>query len=79
LRPLQRLATPLTKLIAPGGCIILSGILRSQANATIASYHGLVLERRTDIEGWTTLIMRKPRRRTARVVRRRPGQLFIGA
>jgi ribosomal protein L11 methyltransferase len=79
LRPLQRLATPLTKLIAPGGCIILSGILRSQANATIASYHGLVLERRTDIEGWTTLIMRKPRRRSVRVVRRGPGQLFIGA
>jgi ribosomal protein L11 methyltransferase len=62
LRPLQRFATPLTKLIAPGGCIILSGILRSQANATIAAYHGLVLERRTDIEDWTTLVMRKRRR-----------------
>jgi ribosomal protein L11 methyltransferase len=62
LRPLQRFATPLTKLIAPGGCIILSGILRSQANATIAAYHGLVLERRTDIEDWATLVMRKRRR-----------------
>jgi len=59
LRPLQRFATPLTKLVAPGGCIILSGILKSQANATIAAYHGLVLERRIDIEGWTTLIMKK--------------------
>jgi len=59
LRPLQRLATPLTKLVASGGCIILSGILRSQANAVIAAYHGLVLERRVDIEGWTTLIMKK--------------------
>jgi ribosomal protein L11 methyltransferase len=59
LRPLQRFATPLTKLVAPGGCIILSGILKSQANAVIAAYHGLVLERRIDIEGWTTLIMRK--------------------
>jgi ribosomal protein L11 methyltransferase len=59
LRPLQRFATPLTKLVAPGGCIILSGILRSQANAVIAAYHGLVLERRIDIDGWTTLIMRK--------------------
>ena len=73
LRPLQRFATPLTKLIAPGGCIILSGILRSQANAAIAAYHGLVLERRIDIEGWATLMMRKPRRRSVRVVRRRPG------
>jgi ribosomal protein L11 methyltransferase len=59
LRPLQRFATPLTNLIAPGGCIILSGILKSQANAVIAAYHGLVLERRIDIDGWTTLIMKK--------------------
>jgi ribosomal protein L11 methyltransferase len=59
LRPLQRFATPLTKLLAPGGRIILSGILRSQANAVIAAYHGLVLERRIEIDGWTTLIMKK--------------------
>jgi ribosomal protein L11 methyltransferase len=59
LRPLQRFATPLTKLVAPGGCIILSGILKSQANAVIAAYHGLVLERCIDIEGWTTLVMKK--------------------
>jgi ribosomal protein L11 methyltransferase len=72
LRPLQRFATPLTKLIAPGGCIILSGILRSQANATIAAYHRLVLERRIDIEGWTTLVMRKPQRRSVRVARCSP-------
>ena len=72
LRPLQRFATPLTKLVAPGGRIILSGILRSQANAVIAAYHGLVLERRTDIEGWTTLVMRNAAHRGIRVVRRRP-------
>ncbi len=59
LRPLQRFASPLTKLVVPGGCIILSGILRSQANAALASYHRLLLERRIDIDGWTTLIMRK--------------------
>ena len=59
LRPLQRFATPLAKLLAPGGRIILSGILRSQANAVIAAYHGLVLERRIEIDGWTTLIMKK--------------------
>jgi ribosomal protein L11 methyltransferase len=59
LRPLQRFATPLTKLVAPGGCIILSGMLKSQANAAIASYHRLKLERRIEIDGWTTLIMIK--------------------
>ena len=59
LRPLQRFATPLAKLLAPGGRIILSGILKSQANAVIASYHRLTLERRIEIDGWTTLIMKK--------------------
>jgi ribosomal protein L11 methyltransferase len=59
LRPLQRFATPLTNLMAPGSSIILSGILRSQVNAVIASYHRLVLERRIEIEGWTTLVMKK--------------------
>jgi ribosomal protein L11 methyltransferase len=59
LRPLQRFATPLTKLVAPGGCIVLSGILRSQANAVIASYYRLTLERRIEIDGWTTLVMIK--------------------
>ena len=62
LRPLQRFATPLTQLLAPGGRLILSGILRSQANAARASYHRLVLERRIDIDEWTTLVMKKPRR-----------------
>jgi ribosomal protein L11 methyltransferase len=59
LRPLQRFATPLTQLIAPGGRIVLSGILRSQANAALASYHRLTLERRIEIDGWTTLVMIK--------------------
>jgi ribosomal protein L11 methyltransferase len=59
LRPLQRLATPLTRLAAPGAHIVLSGILQSQANATITSYSRLTLERRIEIDGWTTLIMRK--------------------
>ncbi len=70
LRPLQRLATPLAGVIAPAGRLVLSGILKSQANAAIAAYHGLVLEHRTDIDGWTTLTMKKPYRR-ARVVPRR--------
>jgi ribosomal protein L11 methyltransferase len=70
LRPLQRFATPLTKLIAPGGRLILSGILNTQANAAMAAYHGLVLEHRTTIDGWTTLVLKKPHQH-GRVVRRR--------
>jgi ribosomal protein L11 methyltransferase len=56
LGPLQRMATPLRRLAAPDARIILSGVLPSQANAVIASYRPLALERRTDIDGWSTLV-----------------------
>jgi ribosomal protein L11 methyltransferase len=57
LGPLKRMATPLRRLAAPGGCIVLSGILRAQANAVIAAYRPLALQRRLDIDGWTTLVL----------------------
>jgi ribosomal protein L11 methyltransferase len=57
LRPLQRLAAPLTRLTAPGARVVLSGLLASQANAAIAAYRGLALERRIDLDGWTTLVL----------------------
>jgi len=64
LGPLQRIAAPLRHLTAPGARIVLSGILPSQANAVIAVYRPLALERRIDIDGWTTLIFaRRTRRR----------------
>jgi ribosomal protein L11 methyltransferase len=59
LGPLQRLAAPLTGLIAPGGRIILSGLLASQGNAALSAYRPLVLERRINLDGWTTLVMRR--------------------
>jgi ribosomal protein L11 methyltransferase len=60
LAPLQRLAVPLTRLAAPGARVVVSGLLSSQANAAIAAYHALVLERRIVLDGWTTLVMRRP-------------------
>jgi ribosomal protein L11 methyltransferase len=57
LAPLSRLASPLRRRIALGGRIVLSGLLSSQANAAIAAYHGLALERRVDIDGWVTLTL----------------------
>jgi len=59
LRPLQRLAAPLMRLTAPGARVILSGLLPSQANAVLAAYHRLKLERRIVCDGWTTLILRR--------------------
>ncbi len=48
LKPLQRIAAPLRNLLAPGGRLILSGILPSQANAAMAVYRPLVLGERLD-------------------------------
>jgi ribosomal protein L11 methyltransferase len=59
LGPLKRLATPLRRLAAPRARLVLSGVLPSQANAVIASYSPLVLERRFEIDGWTTLVFRR--------------------
>ena len=73
LRPLQRLATPLTQLTAPDARVVLSGLLPSQANAAIAAYHGLKLERRIDLDGWTTLVLVRRTRPGASVVGRHPG------
>jgi ribosomal protein L11 methyltransferase len=69
LRPLQCLAAPLTRLTAPGAHVVLSGLLASQANAAIAAYRGFALERRIDLDGWTTLVLVRRRRPRASVAR----------
>jgi ribosomal protein L11 methyltransferase len=72
LRPLQSLAVPLTRLTAPSARVILSGLLASQANAAIAAYRGLALERRIDLDGWTTLVLVRRQRPRASVARGAP-------
>jgi ribosomal protein L11 methyltransferase len=64
LGPLRQLARPLRQVLAPGGRIILSGLLTSQANAGLSAYRlqGLVLERRITLDNWTTLVMRRNQR-----------------
>jgi ribosomal protein L11 methyltransferase len=59
--PLSRLAVPVRSLAAPGAHVVLSGLLPSHANAVISIYSAqdLVLERRTLLEGWVTLVMRR--------------------
>jgi ribosomal protein L11 methyltransferase len=60
--PLTRLAVPVCRLAAAGACVVLSGLLLGHANALIGIYsaQGLVLERRIVLEGWVTLVMRRP-------------------
>jgi ribosomal protein L11 methyltransferase len=72
LGPLKGLAKPIAALTAPGAFVVLSGLLPSQANAALAAYraHGLVLERRIPLEGWMTLVLRRPVMRRP-VMRRR--------
>jgi ribosomal protein L11 methyltransferase len=63
LGPLQRIAAPLKQLMAPGGRIVVSGLLPAQANAAIAAYRPLVLQRRIDLDGWSTLVLARGARR----------------
>jgi len=60
-RPLVGLATDLVRLIAPGGTVVLSGIIPPHANMVISAYRtrGLRLVSRQEIEGWVTLTMQK--------------------
>jgi ribosomal protein L11 methyltransferase len=62
LDPLRRLATPMARLLAPGGRVVLSGLLAAQASAALAAYRprGLVLDRRIPLDGWVTLVLRRP-------------------
>ena len=70
LGPLKRLAAPIRSVLAPGGRIVLSGILHAQANAVLAAYRPLTLERRFELDGWTTLVLRRGVRRPV-IARRR--------
>ena len=57
--PLKRLATPMRAHLDSGATVILSGLLPSQASGVIAVYraNGLVLRRRIELEGWTSLLL----------------------
>ena len=53
----------MTRLLAPRARVVLSGLLTSQASAALAAYrrHGLALEYRVVLEGWSTLVLRRGR------------------
>jgi ribosomal protein L11 methyltransferase len=59
LASLQKLAAPLTGLVAPRGRVVLSGLLKAQANAARAAYPRFILERRIVVDGWATLMLRR--------------------
>jgi ribosomal protein L11 methyltransferase len=61
--PLRAMATPMSRHLADGARLILSGLLSAQAPAVIAAYRarGLILERHIRIEGWSSLLLCKAR------------------
>jgi len=65
LEPLEKIATPMARLTEPNGHIVLSGLLLAQATPALARYRarGFVLVRRIKLEGWMTLVLRRPGRR----------------
>jgi ribosomal protein L11 methyltransferase len=61
LGPLKGLARPIRMLTTRGTRLVLSGLLPAHANAALAAYRsqGFALQRRTDLDGWTTLMLRR--------------------
>ena len=61
-RPLQNLARDLARHVAPGGFVILSGLLPHQQARIVASYRlqGLIYRRRHIRDGWLTLLLQRP-------------------
>lgn len=59
--PLMHLAREIADAVAPGGHLVLSGILVPQAAAVIAAYraHGFHLECHDRIHEWSTLVLRR--------------------
>jgi ribosomal protein L11 methyltransferase len=62
MRPLIGLAPRLVPSVAPGGTLILSGLLRTQVPLVRAAYasRGLVLTSLIKREAWASLVWRKP-------------------
>jgi ribosomal protein L11 methyltransferase len=66
--PLRKLAPALARVLAPGGEIILSGLLPRDVPGIVCTYGAqhLALVRRLNVEGWITLLMRRPVAKIAR-------------
>lgn len=60
--PLMRLAPAVMRVLAPGGDLVLSGVLRRQRERVVAAYgaQGIYLRRAHLFEGWAVLHLRRP-------------------
>ncbi len=69
--PLTRLAPQIAAAIAPGGMIILSGLLAWQENLVLGLYrpHGLILRERRRDGPWSALLLSSPAKRERWIAR----------
>jgi ribosomal protein L11 methyltransferase len=61
-RPLLRFSKPMAERLAPGGALILAGLLSGQEKPLLQRLrdYGLVLEARAGDHDWPSLLLRKP-------------------
>lgn len=59
--PLVSLASPIARSVAPGGRLILSGLLVRQSREVLGAYlaRGFILDQRLELAGWATLTLIK--------------------
>jgi ribosomal protein L11 methyltransferase len=71
--PLRRLAPALVRRLAPGGTVILSGLLEDEKPAVVAAYakHSVPLVDEVVLDDWATLLLE---RRLGPASKRRPGR-----
>lgn len=55
---LVEIAPVVTGLLAPGGALVLSGLLDDQVDAVVEAYPGLTLESTRSADGWTAVTLR---------------------
>jgi ribosomal protein L11 methyltransferase len=60
-RPLRLLAPSLSAVVAPGGALVLSGLIARDVPGVLSTYRhqGFSLVRRGEIEGWVALVLRR--------------------
>ncbi|GGK35098.1 50S ribosomal protein L11 methyltransferase [Salinarimonas ramus] len=60
-KPLRRLAPDLARVTAPGGTLVLSGLLASDVPGVLSAYRaqGFALAKRRDLEGWAALTLER--------------------
>jgi ribosomal protein L11 methyltransferase len=59
--PLTRLAPDIAQAVAPGGTLVLSGLLRDQENLVLSFYrpHGLILRATRRMNAWSALVLER--------------------